>query len=213
MTESVFDVIGDDARRALMPSTRRHKYKRGETIFHEGDLGDSLHVIDKGAVAIRASTPLGDVATFTVLVAGDTFGEGALLSADSRRSASAVPLEATETRSLHRDEYERLRADYPAVERLLVQALAEQVQRLSRHLVEALYHDVDTRLFRRLSSLADAFGERPIPLTQDDLASLAGTTRPTANRTLKAAEDAGILALSRGHITILDPDALARRAR
>ena len=52
-----------------------------------------------------------------------------------------------------------------------------------------------------------------IPLTQEDLASMAGTSRPTANRVLKAAEADGVLVISRGRVEILDAAGLTRRAR
>ena len=51
-----------------------------------------------------------------------------------------------------------------------------------------------------------------IPLTQEELAQLAGTTRPTANRVLRAAETAGVLKVARGRIEVLDAAAVARRA-
>jgi Crp-like helix-turn-helix domain len=79
-----------------------------------------------------------------------------------------------------------------------------------------LYTTADTRVLRRLLALAEQFGDNNgtvIPLTQDDLASMAGTTRPTANRVLKKAEADGVLRLSRGRMEILDTDQLARRAR
>ena len=69
-------------------------------------------------------------------------------------------------------------------------------------------------MLRRLLAVAHQFGEggTVVTLTQDDLASMAGTTRPTANRVLKRAEADGLLRLSRGRIEILDADQLARRA-
>src|SRR5438128_1890317 len=82
----------------------------GEVVFHEGDPGASLYLIDKGHVAIRVTTALGDVATLVVLGPGEAFGEGALLSADDCRTASAVAVESLETRSVHRSEFEALRA-------------------------------------------------------------------------------------------------------
>ena len=42
---------------------------------------------------------------------------------------------------------------------------------------------------------------------------MAGTARPTANRVLKSTVDAGLLALRRGRIQVLDRDELARRSR
>jgi CRP-like cAMP-binding protein len=215
---SLFDLLGEQERREVLAAARRRRFKRGEVVFHEGDPGDSLHVIDKGHVAVRMTTPLGDVATLTVLGPGEAFGEGALLSEDARRTASTVALEATETRSLGRAEFDRLRRSTPAVNDFLVQALAAQVRRLSEHLTEALYVPAETRVLRRVLWLSEQYGGvdgRPgvVPLTQDDLASMAGTARPTANRVLKAAEDAGILAVSRGRVEVLDREALARKAR
>ncbi len=52
-----------------------------------------------------------------------------------------------------------------------------------------------------------------VPLTQDSLASMAGTTRPTTNGVLQGLVKDGIVRLGRGRFQVLDPDALAARAR
>ena len=57
------------------------------------------------------------------------------------------------------------------------------------------------------------FGDETIAATQDDVAAMAGTTRPTANRALKTFADAGEIILGRGRIDVVDLDALRRRAR
>ena len=70
-------------------------------------------------------------------------------------------------------------------------------------------------MVRRLAELAMLYGDSgpiEIPLRQDDLASMAGTTRPTANRVLRQLEDEGIVALRRGTLQVLDAAALAARA-
>ena len=87
---------------------------------------------------------------------------------------------------------------------------------MSQHLVEALYVPSETRILRRLVALSESYqGEVDImiPVTQDDVASMAGTSRPTANQVLKAAEQEGLLTVSRGRINIRNPQALASRAR
>ena len=200
-----------------MESATRRKFKRGEVVFHEGDAGDSLYLIDKGHVAIRVSTPLGDIATLVVLGPGETFGEGALLAPNARRTASAVTVEVLEARAIHRNDFETLRAQYPSMNQFVIDALSTQVQRLSAHLIEALYVGIDTRIMRRLQSLAALYDDGSatimIPLTQDDIATMAGTTRPSANRVLKAAEDAGIVLLHRGRVEVLDRALLERKAR
>jgi CRP-like cAMP-binding protein len=52
-----------------------------------------------------------------------------------------------------------------------------------------------------------------VPLTQDEIAQLAGTTRPTANRLLLEAQERGAIELARGKITVIDAEWLARRGR
>lgn len=210
--------LDDDLRRRVMSVARRRVFKRNEVIFHEGDPGDTLHLVLKGHVAIRVSTSMGERATLTVLGPGEAFGELALLGEESDRSATAAAVEGAETMSLHRRDFLDIRKSEPAVEGMLVDALSTRVGRLTGHLLEALYEQVEVRLARRLVALAETYDDASaetvtLPITQEDLASMAGTTRPTANRILKELEDAGVLAVARGRIEILDIAALERQAR
>ena len=219
----ILSSLSEEDRRRVLSSTRRRKFSRREVLFHEGDPGDTLHLIDKGRVAVRITTPLGDVATLSVLGAGDVVGEMAVLHEGGRRGATVIALEAAETLSLGRDQFLELRRDHPAVDRFIIEVLASHVRRVDAHLMEALFVPVERRVLRRLLALIDVYaGPQPpvsptdsseIPLTQDDLASLAGTSRATVNRVLRQAEEAGWVSLGRGRIKVLDPERLARRAR
>jgi CRP/FNR family transcriptional regulator, cyclic AMP receptor protein len=217
MDGGLLDLLSDDNRRALLSKMVRRSFRKGDTLFHEGDPGDTIHVIEKGHVAIRTSTPGGDVATLAVLGPGSSFGEQALLTKDAIRTASAVALDQVETRSLQRGDFEQLRASTPAVERFLVEALAAQVRRLSAQLLDALYVSADQRVVRRLAEVAELYSTSgshvEVPLKQDDLASMAGTARPTANRVLKQLETAGIIRLFRGQMVVVDLTGLRKRAR
>jgi CRP-like cAMP-binding protein len=214
----LLDVLSAEQRRTLLSRARRRRFKRGEVVFHEGDPGDALHLVDKGHVAVKRSTPLGDVATLLVLGPGDVFGELAVV-APGPRNATVVALDSVETLALHGDVFDDLRQTHPAVDRVLIHALVQEVRRLSAMLVEALYVSADKRIYLRLGDLTRIFtvagevGPVLIPLTQEELAQLAGTTRPTANRVLRSAETAGALKVARGRIEVLDASALARRAR
>ena len=52
-----------------------------------------------------------------------------------------------------------------------------------------------------------------IPLIQEDLAALAGTSRATVNRVLRNASARGLVELQRGRTIVLDQEGLARLAR
>ena len=95
---------------------------------------------------------------------------------------------------------------------MLATILSVHVRRLSDRLTEALYVAAETRVFLRLADLLRVFGGETtgtaIPVTQSDLAAMAGTTRPTVNRALKAAQSAGAILLGRGRIEVIEPSVL-----
>lgn len=216
MSGGLLESVPRAERRQLLAGATRRRFARNEVVFHEGDTGDSVYVIDKGRVAVRVTTPLGDTATLSILGSGDSFGELALVDPEARRTATAIAVEPTETRRLTRAQFDALRAELPAVDRFLVELLAAQVRRLSGRLLEALYVPTETRVLRRLGDLTSSYGAgagpATITVTQEDLATMAGTTRPTVNRVLKDAERRGELRVERGRIIMLDVDSLRRRA-
>jgi CRP-like cAMP-binding protein len=208
--------LTEEQRTAVLQLTRPRRYKAKDILFHAGDDGESLHFVVSGRVAIRALTPAGDVATFAILGPGQALGEMALLRRSSQRSASATALEPVETRSLQRADFFRLCDERPAIERVMVYVLAARVDRLSNHLMDALYRSVDERIARRLLETVGHYrdnGDRIVlPLTQQDIASLAGTTRPTANIVLNELQAKGIVTLTRGKIVVDDLRKLAALA-
>ena len=209
-------VPGEDVQR-LLQIARRRTFRRGEVVFHMGDPADTLHLVVSGRFAVRVQTALADVAVLTILGPGDLFGELALLETDGRRSATVEAIEAGETRSIHRPDFEVLRDRHPSVTDVVTAILAEQVRRLTGNLLEALYLPADRRIRRRVAELADAYapggGEVTIPLRQEDLAGLAGTSRATVNRVLREEEARGTVRLARGRTIVIDREGLARRAR
>jgi CRP/FNR family transcriptional regulator, cyclic AMP receptor protein len=208
--------VPEDALRALLAIARRRTFSRNEIVFHHGDPADSLHLIRKGRFGVRITTPVGDTATLSVRGPGDAFGELALLGGESVRSATVAALEPGETHSVYRDDFQRLRREYPGVNDVLIGVLTDRLRRLSEQVIEAYYVPADRRVLRRVCELAELYGhgaeELVVPLTQEELAELAGTSRATVNRVLREAERRGSVELRRGKTAVLDLDALARRA-
>ncbi len=201
----------------LTERARRRRFAAGEVVFHAGDPADTLHLVRAGRFAVRITTEFGATATLNVIGPGGAFGELALLTPEAPRSATVAALEEAETLSIHQLDFDRLRRRRPQTDALLVGVLAQRVRELSEQLVEALHIPADTRVRRRLLDVVGAYGSADagavVPLTQEELASLAGTSRATVNRVLREEQARGTLELSRGCTTLLDPDALARRAR
>ncbi len=213
----MLDAVAARERSALLQAGVRRRFAPGEVVFHEGDPGDALHIVTQGVFVARSSSTRGEVIAVNVFGRGDLFGELALLTSSARRSATVVSLEQGATLMLGRGPFEDLRARDPQVDRVLLTVLAERNRALTSHLVELLFTPVDQRVYRRLVAYHDLVAPATdddgwIRLSQTELATLAGTTRSTANRVLRRAEEGGLLALARGRVRLLDLDELRRRS-
>ena len=191
MEHRVLRSLDPEHQDALLASAQRRRYARGEVVFHEGDRGDTLHLLVMGRVAVQTTTRMGEVVTVNVLGPGASFGELALVDPASRRVATILALEAVETLRLSRSAFDELRRTEPSVNQFLLEALAEQVTALNERLREAYFDPVEPRVCRCLVRLAEIYesgdGCVTVPLKQETIASMVGATRPSVNRVLPRA--------------------------
>ncbi|HET7647713.1 MAG TPA: Crp/Fnr family transcriptional regulator [Gaiellaceae bacterium] len=212
----LFKHLPEPELRRLVAIARRRRFARSEVVFHRDDPADTLHLIVRGYFAARLETRLGDTVTTAVHGPGDAFGELALLDSEQSRSTTVAALSAAETYAVRRDDFSRLRREYPEVNDVLARLLAQRLRRTTELLTEALFVSAELRVVRRLAELAALYGGRApntvVPLAQHELAELAGTSRATVNRVLGAETQEGTVSLGRNRITVVDPDRLAARA-
>lgn len=201
-------------REVVRAACTRGTYRKGDYVFHAGEAGETLHMITRGRVAVLAGGP--DPVTLKLLGPGESFGEQALIG-DGKRTATVRALEATGTLRLGRHDFEALRERHPAVERLLVAVLSEQVRRLTRQVEDLVNVPAEVRIFQQLVLLAEMYerpGQRPvIPLTQGQLASLSAVSSRLISRALGDARKAGMIDTGFRRIEVLDVEALHRAAR
>lgn len=203
---------------SLAGTLRRRRFRRGEVIMHQGDPGDSLHIVAAGAVKILLPSKEGEEAIIATLRPGDYFGELALLDG-APRSATATALEASDTLVLPRAVFIELLDTLPGLRDALFAGLAHHLRRLTGHVEELHFLDLAGRLAMRLTRLAreaspDAHGEYRLgwPYTQSDLAAMIGGTRQSVNRLLSDLVEDDLIRIEPDTLVITDLDELARRA-
>lgn len=206
MFDALVARLDDDHRERLLASMRTRRLRRGDVVFWEGERGDAAYVVDTGNLIVERTTEDGDVVAVAIVGAGELIGEQALLS-DDPRTATARAVEATEMRALTRASFDELRRSEPAFDAMIIDLLDQRLRSLSDLLLDARHRPVEDRIRRTIRQLYDHFGSE-IPLSQEVVASLAGTTRPTANGVVRALQDEGLLRLARGRLEVLDPDAI-----
>jgi len=202
----------------LVSSFRRRNYRRGETIMHQGDPGNVVHVVCDGRVKVVLPSEGGDEAVLTILGPGDVLGEMALLDGEPR-SATAVALEPVITATLSRETFLELLQRSPAAVEGVLAGLAQTIRRLSGEVGDLMFLDLQGRLAKKLLELAESHGsegedgiEIQATLTQEDLAGMIGATRPRVNQLLGSFEDRGAISRRGRRIVIRRADALTRWA-
>ena len=89
-------------------------YAPGELLFHEGDIGRALFILESGHVEISRSTPEGGTRQLAILNPGDYFGEMSLLD-ELPRSASAAAMEPVCVHLLYKTELEKMVKHVPHI--------------------------------------------------------------------------------------------------
>jgi CRP-like cAMP-binding protein len=172
--------------------------RRGEVLYRLGDFSDAMYVVRQGHVVLRVSPSVEEGPILVVAGPGTPFGNRALTLAEPR-VATAYALDDAEVIRIGREEFELLRRERPGVERFLVEATSTHVRFFTARADDLVEGSAERRVLRRLLELAYLFGAAPpvlVPLAQDDLAALAGVTRSTVNRVLKAAADQGLVTVA-----------------
>ena len=212
--------LTEEARASLLKRCRRRQYGRGAYLVYEGDPGDSLHLIVRGRVAVLIGGADGNPFTVALMGAGDFFGEQALLNRAAVRGATIQAIEPTETLVVGRGEFEELRLQHPEVDRLLIGVLVAMVDRLTHQVAELTDVPGTVRIYRRIVALAELYADDSgpaaapieIPLTQDQLAGLAGVHLRLTSRVLGEARAAGLLDTSKRRLVVRDLEGLRQRA-
>ncbi|GJD96662.1 Crp/Fnr family transcriptional regulator [Methylobacterium iners] len=203
-----FASLGPEALSSIAALCITRRLEAGQTLFLKGDPGDALYAIRRGQVRITTDKADGQNLTLNLLGSGDVFGEVALLDGQSR-TATAIASEPTDLFVVLRRDFLALLARQPSVAVQVIELLCARIRWMSTQAEDTAFLPLDRRLGRRLLSLAIDYGNE-IEISQEDLASFVGATRESVNRHLQVWKRAGIVGLSRGRITLLTPQRLAR---
>ena len=214
---ALFSEVSDADMADVVRGLRRRRFRKHEVVFHQGDPGDSLHVVGTGSIKITLPSPEGEEAIMATLREGDFFGELSLLDG-APRSASAIAMEPSETWMLQHDVLWGLIDADAALRRALYVGLARELRRLTGQIEELHFLDLGGRLALRIVRLArerepDANDVRlDWPYTQSDLAAMIGATRQSVNKLLAELVERDLIVIEAETLHIPDVEALEAEA-
>jgi len=186
---------------------------RGDVLFHEGDVADSLYLVVSGRVAIAISNPIDQRETVVALMdSGDLFGEMSLLDEGSR-SAMARALEPSVVFVIPFEPVAKAFRSDPALLWGVCRLLAHRLRVMDEALADSVFLDVTGRTAKRLLELSSGDDEFVLPITQEELAGMVGASRERVNKAIASFIRLGWIDQHERHYTILKRDALELRAR
>ena len=166
------------------PARKVVKYRQGEVVFAQGDAGDDVRYLQKGAVKLSVLSRIGKEAVVAMLAPGDFFGEGAL-AGQSVRIGTATAWSASSVLVIEKAAMIRLLHEEPAFADRFISYMLTRNMRIEADLVDQLFNSSEKRLARTLLLLArygQADPQRTLPrISQETLAEMIGATRSRVN--------------------------------
>lgn len=191
------------------------RFSKHQTIFREGDPGQTFYLILSGSVAIVRVAPDGRETILSILKERDFFGEMSIFDT-AVRAASVRTLTDVEVGAIERDDFLALIDRSPRIGRLLVIALSERLRAANKLISATTSQDIRSRLASLLVNLSQNFGEPvangtriTLRLTNQEMANMIGTTRETVNRTLNRFWDERLIDMRTSNIVVTEVEKLA----
>ena len=215
---SLFHDLEPEVIGAVASQGHERSYRRGESIFLEGEPSDAFYVIADGTVKVFVHSGSGEQMVFAILSSPESLGDVALFDG-GLRSASAEAIETTTRLAVFPlSTVEALVREDARVARALLRAAGVMLRRLSTQTADFVFLDLEGRVAK---VLALSVGRRRVDddavpldlgLTQSELGAMVGGSRQSVNQSLHALAHRGFISIDGRNVVVRDLVGLRRRA-
>ena len=203
---SIFETMSRQDLAPLAELSRWQTFKRGDTIFSQGDAPHHAHIVHTGRVKVFRMSATGH--SFTMIVAGPSNTINAVACFGFKpRMFSAKAIEVSSVLAIPAEEFVKFVIHHPSSAERVVTTMGMHLSSAFNRIMDLIEEGVEQRILNVLRLLSERLGQS-LPLTNTDLAELAGTTRETTARMISRLDETGILIKKRGRIEIVSPDRL-----
>ena len=190
----------------LAQFARRISYEKGEFIFHVGDASDHFYIVEHGRVILSKDTSSGKTFTFLIATRGLPLNAVTCFKPQPRLF-SARAAEKTSVIVIPSPVFTQWVLENPKVAAGILSTMGDLLDGAYTRIMDLIDESAEKRIINALSMLYLRIGPN-LPLTNNEIADMTGTSRETAARIISRLQEGGIIRKSRGHIEILDGDEL-----
>jgi CRP/FNR family transcriptional regulator, cyclic AMP receptor protein len=212
--------FGTDHLSLLRAAGHLASWSRGSVLVREGEESGSAFLIERGQVKVTVSSRSGYTTLLAIRGPGELIGELSALDGQ-RRSGTVTALSVVQATVIPAASFRSLLGSHGELALAVLRLFVERLRESDRRRAEFGGHSARTRVVYVLVEMAERYGTaaprrgaaKVVPVTQQELASAAGTSRESVVRSLRDLHRDGLVETSRGKVIVLDPTLLADSVR
>jgi CRP/FNR family transcriptional regulator, cyclic AMP receptor protein len=215
----LFELLSFEEAQRLDGRSLARTFHRKEIVYFPDEASESVLVLARGRVKIKAVTPDGREMIFAFIEAGELFGELAILDGEPRNEYAEAAEESL-VLAVPREELLWLMGRRPDIALHVTKLLGFRVRRIENRLRNVLFRSTREKAVALLLELLESHGrsaanhwEIRMRLSHQEFANLIGSTRETVTATLGQLQREGIIEIQRKQITVLERARLVAEAR
>ena len=209
----LFNGLPDQQLREIAAICVGKRYRRGESIFFEGDPGIGFYMVASGKVKIFKTSLEGKEQILHIFGPGEPFGEVPVFHGNPF-PANAETLTDTELLFFPRAEFVGLVSANPSLALNMLAMLALRLRRFTTQIENLSLKEVPGRLASYLLYLTEEQGRSDrvvLDIPKGQLASLLGTSSETLSRIFAKMTEEGLIRVEGKTIDLLDIERLKER--
>ena len=187
----------------------------GGFLRHRGDHPEYWFGVIEGLVKMSIDSSTGRAISFTTIAVGGWFGEGTLLKKELHKS-DFVALRTSRVAFMPQRTFAWLLDDSNAFNQFLLHQLNERLGQFVGFVASGRMDEISVRIAHSLASLFNPLlypdMGLDVPISQAEIALLAGASRQRTNQVLHMLEQRGLLRVGYGGVTVVDLDGLRKFA-
>ncbi|GIM27425.1 Crp/Fnr family transcriptional regulator [Clostridium polyendosporum] len=212
----IFSALSKEDIVKIVSKIHHYEYKKGEPICLEGELSDSLIIINNGKVKLTKITKEGKEQIIRLLTTGDFLGEFSIFSDNETYNFSAYALSPVNICSLNKEDMNLILMENPEISIKILKEVSQRLMQTENLAQNLATNDAEIRVANLILELSEKYGkvngnriEIKLPISREDMANYIGVTRETISRKLNKFQELGIITLiGNKTLIILDKEAL-----
>jgi len=205
-----FQALPPGALAEINPLFREIGFASGETICLAGDPAERLYVVADGRVKLLRHSLAGKDILLDLLTAGEFFGSLSMGTQDVYPDTAQAQTAAC-ILAIGKEAFQDIMERHSQVAVSVIGIMASRLQAANARVQQLSVLPVEGRIAAVLLMLSGKFGKPhplgrliQVPLSRDDLASLAGTTSESASRVMSQMQKDGLIQSGRQWVAVKD---------